>query len=441
MPKTRTLIYLQIATLALLTCNNNIYAMLVARAHNVTVTHRLIQQRPNAEAAPAALADAGSQKVLWQPEFSAIERGDLPAVKTNLRAWRYTLLPWHYYGQAVADCLCHAARFSAENTGPIADYLLKRVETRYITDPETLLAHAVDHNHTGIIKYVEKKFGEHLTAHALDCVIATGKAPAFQALLSADVNHESTFIYRNGPTALERALKTFNPHDTAETTSGRLLILNRLLKLSNATAIPAGFEARLCGLPEFTKNKIVGLLQKYLIPARVCMSDDAPTIHDASVGTALTEQDGLNQGQPSFFMSPLHQAAAKKDYAACLAILTEFQDPIRKDDIFPREALLITKTASLKETKVYNDAVQTIAAFTVRMTQKLLAECAHSKRKRLQVDAQGLTAQDIARSAKAPQELIDLLDPYKHEPLRQAIGKKLEKIFTENGQKIKLQFK
>ncbi|MGE0010391.1 MAG: hypothetical protein AB7F19_00310 [Candidatus Babeliales bacterium] len=119
--------------------------------------------------------------------------------------------------------------------------------------------------------------------------------------------------------------------------------------------------------------------------------------------------------------SLLHQAARAGDYEACLAHITHWSGPINKDQIVPVAAAKIIETARDEKSPAVKQARIKLARFVVTLGKHINTRFAVARSIRLAKNAQGQTAQQVAKAAGASNELIALLDPQNKEVIRTAI--------------------
>ncbi len=312
---------------------------------------------------------------------------------------------------------------------------------RVIEQPELLLKVALDQNHPDknkLIKYIVAIHGDHYTASVLHQAIDAGNREHVQTLI--DNGFEPQAMHTLRPVLLQRALRVFSPHDDPNTTAGRLAILEMLVDSLDAQHVPAAFEVDLCHgkgdarhIPELTRIKVAGILNKKHIPIRLCM-DDEIHIYDPNIGIADVDLFEEEQDRRFWFpASPLHEATLKGDYAQCIALLTTFKEPVLQNEVFPIEALIKTSVPRHEVSdKEYQEAAAIMTKFNARMHLKLDKQFTHVHSLRALKDHKGRTAYDIARAANAPTEIVQLLDPHNNKAIKQILSDKLNAIFMDN---------
>lgn len=447
MKKTHSLysLALLITFALILTANYQVYAMITPWL-NATLVHRVppSQAIKNNPAEHTIFQPTSPQKIMWQTTFKAAEEGDLEAVKEHFESWQYTFLPWHYYHQAIAKTLEHAAGLPASKTGSVVDYLLTRVQKEKIDHPEAFLDAGIQNKHSAIIQYVDKNFGEQYTASALDQAIEGANLTAVQTLLYAGVNPHAKQVTHDCSPALHRALRVFSAHDDHAKTTQRLAILAQLIDKLKPEQVPAAFQVNMCyGLederhtPEPIRHTVASLLNAKHIPTRQCMQGARRVLNtvDHSIGIALTDADFPEEEvKPVIPQSKLHRAAQAGNYKEGLAFFTELSKKIFQDEPFPSKEYRIVNKLEKATEKEQQAAKQFMDQFDIRTHTRMDILHAVAREAQREVDNEGRSAYDIARAHNAPQNLIDLLDP-QNPASALAIKEELEKAFMNNVEK------
>lgn len=246
----------------------------------------------------------------WQPALQSVELGNVQAVKEHFSAWKYMLLPWHYYRKGIADALEHAAQLPAHKTGAIIDYLLEKVDFADVEDIQILEQNA-------------RKQGHHV------------------------------------------------------------ILMNICAKMHNQ---------------------------------KQCCSEDAPNV------TPITAE-----------ITPLHMAAAGRDYNACVQQLLSWSGPLEEDAYWPTAAMATFEEC--QQTDIMLDsirpecknAVATISANVVQLGRQMKERVRIIQEQKQAKDSEGNTAYDIARAAGASKKLLKLLDPHNHDAIQSLLLQDIDK--------------
>lgn len=316
--------------------------------------------------------------------LKAVDQGDTETVVAGFSGWMNWVMPSEYYRASVAYTLLHAAGKSPKVTGSIVNELLTRVKASDIIEPDKLIFRAMDNNHIDILKHMQKVDPQRMAA-MLAIEIIGGNHNRVTALLKAGVQPINNPGLKLPYVLLQVACDAFLLENTKVRPTARVQVLNAML--SKIGSLPADHYVDISKLPAGLQETVAKTLQSKLAPSQ------APLIE-------VTE-------------TPLHVAARNKDYNACFALLTAFQGPMVKANYFPNDAMDVMGNSNYngQETQEMVAASRKMSQYMVQMKKLMDARSEIARKIRLEKNKNGLTAQEVAIAAKAPKELVDLLDP------------------------------